>query len=193
MQNLLASVGVAWEPARHSSEHTASKGGANVRKEAYEDLLAALRASPHAKLAASIATEDSLYDDDHGNWVTRSIRLRRGQPKFRAALLEAYAGRCAVTGSETVSVLEAAHIRPFADGGAAVVQNGLLLRADVHTLFDLGRIGITEDYFVVMHPSLSSSEYSRFAGQLAHVPASRPQRPDGALLEQHVSKWALGS
>src|SRR5205823_2979542 len=65
---------------------------------------------------------------------------RQGQFAFRAALIEAYGGRCAMTGCDILEVLEAAHIVPYRGPSTNAVSNGLLLRADIHTLFDLGLI-----------------------------------------------------
>jgi hypothetical protein len=76
---------------------------------------------------------------------TRTRRLideRRGQPGFRQALIKAYKGQCAFTTCNEVEALEAAHIKPCAQNGEYRVQNGFLLRADVHTLFDLDLIKV---------------------------------------------------
>jgi|SRR5271166_26867 len=67
---------------------------------------------------------------------------RLGQGSFRVLIIEAYTRRCAVTGERTLPVLEAAHIRPYARGGPHELSNGLLLRSDLHTLFDRGYLGI---------------------------------------------------
>lgn len=73
----------------------------------------------------------------------RAIAIRRGQPGFRRRLLNSYGGRCAVTGEGPEEVLEAAHIQPYSLAGINTTDNGLLLRADIHTLFDLGLIEVT--------------------------------------------------
>ena len=70
----------------------------------------------------------------------RAICIRRGQPAFRAALLAAYGGRCAITGCDVEDVLEAAHISPYSGPSSSHASNGLLLRADIHTLFDCGLV-----------------------------------------------------
>lgn len=67
---------------------------------------------------------------------------RRGQPQFRASVLAAYRNRCAVTKCSVVEVLEAAHIAPYNGEQTNDPRNGLLLRADIHLLFDLNLIGI---------------------------------------------------
>ena len=74
------------------------------------------------------------------------IKPRLGQGLFSLAVREAYHGACAVTHEHSGPVLEAAHIKPYKKGGEHRVDNGLLLRRDVHRLFDLGYVTITTDY-----------------------------------------------
>ena len=71
------------------------------------------------------------------------VRPRLGQGAFRLIVSDAYGKKCAVTGEKTLPVLEAAHIKPVASGGEHRVDNGLLLRSDLHKLFDLGYATIT--------------------------------------------------
>src|SRR5271167_1536981 len=70
-------------------------------------------------------------------------RSRLGQGAFRVLVTDAYERRCAVTGEKTLPVLEAAHIKPYALEGPHQVRNGLLLRSDLHKLFDLGYVTVT--------------------------------------------------
>lgn len=74
------------------------------------------------------------------------FRQRLGQGAFRVVVTDAYERHCAVTGERTLPVLEAAHIRPVAAGGEHRTDNGLLLRSDIHTLFDRGYVTVTPDY-----------------------------------------------
>ena len=71
---------------------------------------------------------------------------RLGQGAFRKLVLDAYGRRCAVSGEHTVPVLQASHIKPFADVEQHEISNGLALRSDIHTLFDLGYVTVTPDY-----------------------------------------------
>lgn len=107
----------------------------------------------------------------------RQIRERRGQRQFRDALLARYGKQCLVTGCEILAVLEAAHISPYRGENDNHPENGLLLRSDVHTLFDLDLIGIEPNHLlVVLHPKVAS-EYGRFADvSLACVSEQRPSR-----------------
>ena len=123
---------------------------------------------------------------DQRDRVPASVVLRRGQSRFRRALLEAYGRRCAVTGSEVETVLEAAHIRRYQGDHTDVLSNGLLLRSDVHTLFDCHRLTVTPDFTVHVAPEALSTPYAELHGQrLQVVPRSPGDRPAGALLEEH--------
>jgi putative restriction endonuclease len=82
------------------------------------------------------------------------VRPRMGQGHFKRAVATAYRNRCAVTCSATFPSLEAAHIRPFAEGGEHAVSNGLLLRTDVHRLYDRGYLSIDPDLRLRVSPQL---------------------------------------
>ena len=131
-----------------------------------------------------IELEDLL--EDTRERAARTIALRRGQGEFRAALLEAYQSRCAVTGCSTVEVLEAAHISPHLGTHTNVVANGLLLRADVHTLFDLHLITVTTDFRLRVSPKLAGTPYMEHDDRpLASLPTSAERRPASSALESH--------
>jgi putative restriction endonuclease len=68
------------------------------------------------------------------------IQPRLGQGAFRVLVTDVYNRRCAVTHERTLPALEAAHIRPYGDGGEHEARNGLLLRRDIHSLFDAGYV-----------------------------------------------------
>ncbi len=94
----------------------------------------------------------------------RSIKTRRGQAEFRKALLVTYNQTCCITKCKVWAVLEAAHIIPHIEETNYSVTNGLLLRADVHTLYDLNLIGIDESGTVHISSSLRSTEYRQYEG-----------------------------
>jgi len=71
---------------------------------------------------------------------------RLGQGAFRKLVLDAYGRRCAVSGEHAVPVLQASHIKPFAEVQQHEVRNGLALRSDIHTLFDQGYVTVSPDY-----------------------------------------------
>lgn len=119
----------------------------------------------------------------------RSIVRRRGQPAFRKALMEAYGGRCAVSGCGVVDVLEAAHVFPYLDGETNAFSNGLLLRADIHTLFDLYLLSVDpESRRVVISPKLERTEYGVLRGTPLSNAATGFQSVGKLSLEWHRSK-----
>jgi 5-methylcytosine-specific restriction protein A len=114
-------------------------------------------------------------DDDQRKVIERQIRERRGQQHFRDILRERHGDRCLVTGCTVLAVLEAAHIKPYRGEQDNHPENGLLLRSDIHTLFDLDLLGIAPDRLQVeLHPSLRT-EYGNLVGlQLGCPPDHRP-------------------
>jgi len=114
-----------------------------------------------------------------------AIAVRRGQSGFRQKLITAYSSKCAVTGLAPVEVLEAAHIIPYCGEDTNVTQNGLLLRADWHTLFDLGYWCIEDDLKIRVSDILSGSAYHAFNGQRINLPKSPEHYPSLAAIRQH--------
>jgi putative restriction endonuclease len=119
------------------------------------------------------------------------IRARLGQTSFRMTMMNVYRHRCAISGETAQPALEAAHIRPFAKEGPHMVQNGLVLRSDLHCLFDKRYMTITPEYIVLVSSRLeklygTSSSYSEFHGRrLSVLPRSTSEYPDAEFLEWH--------
>ncbi len=118
------------------------------------------------------------------------VTPRLGQGAFRLAVTSAYGRACAVSGEHSLPVLDAAHIRPFAGEGDHRVQNGLLLRTDIHRLFDKGYVTVTPDLRFEVSSRLRE-EYSNgkiyydFHGKTVAVPENPKERPDKSLLLWH--------
>lgn len=115
------------------------------------------------------------------------IEQRQGQSAFRQALMMAYDYQCAVTGCDVRDTLQAAHIVPVSATGQHHVQNGLLLRADIHNLFDRGLLTIDDKYTVSLHPSIRSSViYKSLHGKkLAVIPREVANKPSLKFLAKH--------
>jgi len=114
-----------------------------------------------------------------------TIKPRLGQGTFRMAVTEAYRRSCAVTGEHSLPALEAAHIKPYGDSGPHAVSNGLLLRSDLHRLFDRGYITVTTDFRIEVSPRLKEEYkngpsyypfHGHFLDHLPPVPADHPSR-----------------
>jgi hypothetical protein len=115
------------------------------------------------ELAEQLAAPDDANRPD--KTVRREIRLRQGQQKFRLALGRAFGWRCAVTATAAWAVLEAAHIVPHQHRTNYGLENGLLLRADIHTLFDKHLITIDGQGTVHVAEELRGTEYAAFDGK----------------------------
>jgi putative restriction endonuclease len=131
-------------------------------------------------------------ESDNRRWEKTISVIREGQSKFRAALLSSYYNRCAVTGYDISEALEAAHIRPYRGLHTNEVRNGILLRADIHNLFDFGVIGINPDNSkIVLSKKAEHSKYSNLAGKQITMPDNSADRPDPLLLDCHLRLHGL--
>lgn len=117
----------------------------------------------------------------------REIVERRGQPDFRNRLIRAYGGVCPITDCDAVVALEAAHIVSYSGPDSNHVTNGLLLRADIHTLFDLDLIGIDPvSRTVSVAATIQGSRYRELQGRKLRVPALAAAAPNREAL---VQRW----
>jgi len=120
---------------------------------------------------------------DERNRIFRSIVQRRGQKKFRNALLKIYNNTCVITECNVPAVLEAAHITPYIGEKSNHTSNGLLFRADIHTLWDLGMIAINPvDMKVNIKNSIFGSIYEMF--HLKKINFSGEERPSKTALKE---------
>ncbi|WP_026122463.1 HNH endonuclease [Nocardiopsis halotolerans] len=178
-----------------------------VQGKGYPDITAPEHADYFAPIVTRILGQnptEALTDDAHAVAATwehngpvvgegRITRRRLGQEAFKLALLDAYEGRCAVTGQRVRPVLEAAHIHPVSEGGLHRLDNGLLLRSDVHRLFDLGYLSVSPDLEVRVSPHLhkdfpDAGEYTALEGRPVSVPGPRADRPSRDALQWHLSE-----
>ncbi len=123
----------------------------------------------------------------------RLAPYRLGQRSFQAVVLDAYHRRCAISGTHISPVLQAAHIRPITAGGEHRLDNGLLLRSDVHTLFDRGYLGVDPKYRLKVSTRLredfsNGDQFYAMAGQVIGLPERRVDRPGPEFLEWHLDE-----
>lgn len=138
-----------------------------------------------AQLEASVAFDPTNIEDARKKKFA-SIVMRQGQPVFRRQLLEAYERRCALTDCPVEAVLEAAHICGYMGPQTNHVRNGLLLRADLHTLYDRALIAIDpESRRVSIAPELKGTEYASLAGHPLRLPDDPRHRPSPEALHIH--------
>lgn len=125
------------------------------------------------------------------------IEPRLGQGAFRVAVTDAYGRRCALTGERTLPILDAAHIRAYEAGGGHEVANGLLLRTDIHRLFDVGYVTVSADGRFEVGRRLKDDfengrHYYAMHGQPLSLPKDSRFRPSRQALEWHQSNRFLG-
>ena len=121
-------------------------------------------------------------NEDELQYTYQKVKKRLRQSKFRKELLVAYDYTCAVTGSKVIELLEAAHIQPYDGVHTSVVSNGILLRSDIHDLFDLKKdgkrlINISVNYKIEVHSSLEGSEYWGYNGKGIRLPNEKIDYP----------------
>lgn len=132
-----------------------------------------------------------VRDEENRDRPEYLIKGRLGQGAFRVLVTDAYYRRCAITGERTLPVLEAAHIKPYATSGPNLVENGLLLRSDLHKLFDIGYLTVTPELRVEVSKKIKEEyengrEYYAHHGEALRVlPLEQEQRPAKDFLEWH--------
>ena len=130
----------------------------------------------------------------YGSPIT--VQPRLGQGTFRVAVLDAYERACAITYEHSLPALEAGHIRPYRDKGPHDVRNGLLLRADLHRLFDQGYMTVTPDLHIEISPRLredykNGHTYYPLHGHSIHTPRAFTEAPAPEFLTWHNEKVFL--
>jgi putative restriction endonuclease len=129
--------------------------------------------------------------------AARMIAPRLGQGTFRISVMDAYERACAVTTEHSLPALEAAHIRSYASQGPHEVRNGILLRADLHRLFDKGYVTVTPDHRLEVSSRLRADysngrSYYPLHGQPLRLPPGASERPAREFLLWHNDNTYLG-
>lgn len=121
---------------------------------------------------------ETIDETDHKISSLRClVRVRLGQQSFRDKLMAAYRRQCAITGCTVEAVLEAAHIEPYSENENQDIENGILLRSDIHLLFDSGLIWIDVNYLVHTAEELNKTEYNQLEGRRISLPDNKRDYP----------------
>lgn len=150
----------------------------------------------NAATVSSDSEEDlSSISKDLRMTTFRSIVVRQGQGRFRKELIDAYNGKCAVTGELTLEVLDAAHIMPYLGRHTNKINNGILIRTDLHNLFDFNLISIEpSSWRIEIHPSIVSDYYRALHGLTITLPKKIQDWPSKEFIEaRRVSYMALNN
>lgn len=138
----------------------------------------------HAPIVGGFSESGARYGEP------TTIRPRLGQGAFRIAVMEAYGRRCAITGGKVLPALDAAHIRPYGEGGEHTVTNGVFMRKDIHSVFDAGYATINSQLRLVISQRVrtvfdNGNEYLRLHGAKLEIPTRPSFHPDRELLKWH--------
>ncbi len=144
---------------------------------------------PLRKLGFLVPENNGKVPAESRERVYREVEARLGQQKFRAKLLDAYDNKCAISQCIQTEVLQAAHIEPYRnDASTNKASNGILLRADIHTLFDLGYISINPDTMsVVVSRTMEDKNYISYSGKKVFIPAEENFRVKKEFLISHYT------
>lgn len=161
--------------------------------------------SATAIMAASTSADGALLRDTRipfahngpkfGNPTTVTPRL--GQGAFRLAVTDAYQRECAISGGRVLPALDAAHIRPYGEGGMHEIQNGILLRKDIHCVFDAGYVTFDDSLKLVVSDRVrtdfnNGNEYRRLHGHQLALPIIDAHRPSAEHIRWHQNERFLG-
>ena len=149
-------------------------------------------AEPHVQESLPLG---DLQGERYG--TPQLVAPRLGQGTFRVAVTDAYQRACAITGEHSLPALEAAHIRPYSREGRHAVSNGLLLRSDIHRLFDKGYVTVTPDLRFDVSRKLKEDfdnghSYFPMKGREIRLPEHLIDQPERELLRWHSETIFLG-
>lgn len=194
IEAVIDSLGGTYDEAIHTSEYRGRTGGGTITNPGLLYIRDLLRREMGPQAVRRVVERLEPYSIvDARVRRTALVLSRQGQGAFRSVLLGAYEGACAITRWDAWPGLDAAHIVPFRGPETNAVYNGLLLRSDLHALFDLGLLCISpEDYSVQVHESLSQTSVWECQGIQLYLPAEQDSWPDPDLLMWHVDNVFQG-
>lgn len=162
---------------------------------------AAMRPAFRSQLAAMVTPPQTDMIADRpmasGYGAPTIVLPRLGQRSFRVAVLDSYGRRCAITNEKTLPALEAAHIRDYRDVQEHSLTNGILLRADVHNLFDMGYVTVSPDHRFLVSRRIKEEfkngrDYYALHGSAIRLPQNPAHRPEPGALVWHNEQRYLG-
>jgi putative restriction endonuclease len=139
-----------------------------------------------------------ISDQDQARYGAPTlIAPRLGQGAFRVAVTEAYGRQCAITNGKVLPALDADHIKPYGEGGFHAKSNGILLRKDIHSIFDAGYVTVKDDFTFSVSKKVkevfnNGEEYLRLQGAAVRRPERKADWPDTELLKWHNKERYLG-
>ena len=174
------------EPPKDWSDHIVQGKGYSSDQQIGKHLLEEVQERLSGK-----NSQPSLRDSARIRYSFINTKHRMGQGAFKIVVADAYKRSCAFSGERTLPILEAAHIKPYSKGGEHAVENGILLRSDIHILFDKGYLTVDDDYRIEVSNRLNADYgngimYYQMHGQdLRVLPTRLELRPSTNNLKWH--------
>ena len=154
-----------------------------------DNLAAYAQLSKSPEIETAVTFDPKNIEDGRQKTLAEVVR-RQGQPAFRKKLLSAYKKHCAISGCDVEATLQAAHITPYRGPETNHPSNGILLRADIHTLFDLGLITIDPKHMTLfVSAALKGTEYAKLSGKKIALPEDPKLRPSQYALAEHNTSF----
>ena len=151
-----------------------------------------IRKYTYLKPAESKKNQIQLEEEDNtAQYSSILTKVRLGQGAFRILVTDAYSRKCSVTGEKTLPVLEAAHIKPYSESGPHLISNGILLRSDIHKLYDNGYITFSKNNEILVSKRIKEEfengrEYYQYHGKtLQYLPGLDRDKPSEKYVEWH--------
>jgi putative restriction endonuclease len=160
-----------------------------------------LTVEPGLSILRNLQTAGSLthaiYDNTKRYGKPTTVLPRLGQGSFRIIVTDAYERRCALTNERTLPALDAAHIKPFALSGENEISNGILMRKDLHALFDRGYITINPSLKIEVSRKIrdefeNGRDYYRLHGNKIREPVLAGYKPSRESIDWHNNHVYLG-
>lgn len=182
-------LGLAFIERYDPSDHTFMLHGP-VNSKQDSDMWAIVPSNELKDAELQVEKDYAFLDEDQR--IVRAVEQvqRQRQGSFRKELLDAYDGTCAITGCDVEAALQAAHISPYRGPQSQLASNGILLRADLHLLYDAYCISVCpDDNTIRMNERLAKTSYSEWNKRRIRVPDSPENRPAPQLLAAHFSTF----
>ncbi len=142
------------------------------------------------EIEQKVAREFDQLEDDERTVKVAELVQRVGQQSFRKELIRAYDGTCAMSSCDVLPALQAAHISAYRGPKSQLTSNGLLLRADLHLLYDAHLLSVRPDSMrIEVAESIGDSAYADLAGRQIRLPHDRDDRPSEKRLASHYLRF----
>ncbi|MCK1981982.1 MULTISPECIES: phage lytic cycle repressor MrpR family protein [Peribacillus] len=164
------------------------KNGYKIYKGVTDNINGELVKDIYGEIVDYINNDFELVNEDEIDIEVITKKKRIDAPVFRDLVMSVY-DKCTITGENVHITLEACHIQPYINRESNHIQNGLLLRVDIHKLFDNGLIIIDDNYTVRISPLLSSDYYQSLNGKRIHLPKDKRFYPSKKALGYKMNEF----